>query len=293
MEAVECGPACLAMVLGHFGRHVPLAELRQLCGASRDGVSAGGILRAAERYGLSAKGFRREAGRVLAGSFPAIALWQAGHFVVVEGAVGKHVYINDPRSGPRRLDLAEFAAGYSGILLTFDRTAEFRPAGRQAGGTTRVLALWRGHGTSLAVLGVCGALATIPIFALARLLQTLAESAGSSAPPERGLFALAIGGLALARPALVGLAASAQLRLAAAFERKLPEETLWRLLRLPASYFRQRHPGAILNRFVSSERAARELGDRLPGLAVNGLIVALLLALMATIDRASAGIAPA
>src|SRR5690348_11224960 len=60
MESAECGAACVAMILGYYGKFVPLEELRTTCGVSRDGARASSVVAAARSYGLIAHGFQMD-----------------------------------------------------------------------------------------------------------------------------------------------------------------------------------------------------------------------------------------
>ena len=60
MEYADCGAACLAMVLGYFGKRVDLRELRDMTGAGRDGVTALSVVTCRAR--VRAAGTRRAGG---------------------------------------------------------------------------------------------------------------------------------------------------------------------------------------------------------------------------------------
>ena len=49
---MQCGIACLRMVLEYFGRKYTMEELDRRCSATTEGVSMLGITRAAEELGL-------------------------------------------------------------------------------------------------------------------------------------------------------------------------------------------------------------------------------------------------
>jgi hypothetical protein len=129
MEAVECGAAALAMILAYHGRCVSLEELRVASGVSRDGSKASNILRAARRYGLAARGFRKEPEQLLELPLPSIIHSNFNHFVVFEGVKGEFALINDPSSGRRRVSLIELSEGFTGVALAFEVTSEFRREG--------------------------------------------------------------------------------------------------------------------------------------------------------------------
>ena len=90
MEAVECGAAALAMVLAHYGRWVPLEELRHECGVSRDGSKASNMLQGRAQVrprGRRATSTTRSRSSTSC-SLPVILFWNFNHFVVLEGFKG-------------------------------------------------------------------------------------------------------------------------------------------------------------------------------------------------------------
>jgi HlyB family type I secretion system ABC transporter len=127
MNAVECGAACLAMILAYHGRQTPLAECSERLGIGRDGVTAQSIVRAARTLGLRVRAFSAPSADFTDVPLPAIAHWNFDHFVVVERWSPERADIIDPAEGRRSITADQFDAAFTGVVLTFETAVQFAP----------------------------------------------------------------------------------------------------------------------------------------------------------------------
>ncbi|MER5620252.1 peptidase domain-containing ABC transporter [Streptosporangium sp. NPDC002544] len=123
---VECGAACLAMVLAAHGRRVPAHVLAEEMGIGRDGVSALTLVRVARAHGLTTRAISVSASRMSELPLPAVVHWRHSHFIAVERVTRGRVGVIDPALGRLGLSPEDFAQNYSGIALTFGPGPDFR-----------------------------------------------------------------------------------------------------------------------------------------------------------------------
>src|SRR5262249_33788417 len=112
MSAVECGAACLAMVLGYYGRESTISEVRTRCQIGRDGLSALDLVKAARSYGLRVRAVSLQEDDLSRIPLPAIVHWEFNHFLIVERTSHRWVEIVDPAVGQRRMTYEEFFNGF-------------------------------------------------------------------------------------------------------------------------------------------------------------------------------------
>lgn len=285
MEAVECGAAALGIVLHHHGRHPPLEELRVECGVSRDGSKASDILRAARRYGCEAKGMRLEPAAALKLAMPFIAHWNFNHFLVVEGARGNAVFLNDPATGPRRVTMAEFDAAFTGIALIVTPGPEFRRDARPAGTLRQFLPLLRQAGSAVPLSVLVSLLLIVPGLLIPAFTKIFVDDVLIHEKTDwlRPLIAIMIA-TALVYGALSWVQQLVLLRAQTALAIGGSARFLWHLLRLPVEFFTQRHTGDIANRVAANDRLAAVAANQLGASAVNALTAAFYALVMLALD---------
>jgi NHLM bacteriocin system ABC transporter peptidase/ATP-binding protein len=285
MEATECGAACLGMVLAYHGRWVPLDELRNACGVSRDGSRANNMLRAARSYGLDAKGWRVEPEVLADNPLPAIAFWEFNHFVVVEGVDRTGVWLNDPASGPRHVSHAEFDESFIGVLLTFTPTPAFRREGnapRLWSATLRQLASAR---PALLFLLITAVLALLPSVAAPAALKIFVDDVLVRGL-EGWLRPLLVGIVfaALLQGVLSWLQGHAMARLQLALGASFGLQFFRHLLSLPTTFFAQRYAGDLASRADAATETGRSLRQQIVGAVSAALVVVFQIALMLLYD---------
>jgi ATP-binding cassette, subfamily B, bacterial len=265
LEAVECGAASLAMVLAHHGHHAPLPEVREACAVSRDGVNALAILRAAESYGLDAKGYRAELEGLAQIPLPAILHWEFSHFVVLERlARNGDAYIVDPAQGRSKVSREILAKSFTGAVLAFTPTGSLRPRQRKSPNLHRYREAMRAHVGTIGQLVAFSLLLQVagivfPVgqqFLVDHVLVPRQESWLWGLAAALALAALVQATLQFARGwVLDTLQTILDVRLLGDFMRHV--------VRLPIGFFLQRRPGDLLQRLESNRALRSFLGSRI------------------------------
>ncbi len=258
--ATDCGPACLAMVLGALGRHASLDEVREATGASqRDGVDAQMLLRGAESFGLRGRGLSLEIDHLKYLPAGSILHWDFSHFIVFEGIGTKGARIVDPALGPRTVCVEQLRQSFTGVALVFEPTSSFEPRRR---GTSRFawyvrqLAGQRHVLTRVVVTSVL-----LRVFALALPLVTALVVDRVVPRADTSLLAVVAIGIAgmLAFQMLTQLVRSHLiLQLRTNLDTRLTLGFVDYLSRLPFEFFQRRSPGDLMMR-VNSNTTVREL----------------------------------
>ena len=282
LEALECGAACLCMVMAYYGKWVPLEQARKDCGVSRDGSKAKNVIIAARNYGFKAKGFRCEVeGLKKSISYPCIIHWNFNHFVVLEGFKGNYAYINDPGRGEVKVSMDEFDRAFTGICLAIEPGEDFEPSGKKKSVLEYVREHLKGAGEAMVFLIITSVLGYLfgllnPVFTkffMDRLLT--GENSGLLMP-----FVFLMSVLAISQIIVAFIQAIYQMKINGKIAAVGNSSFMWNVLKKPMEFFSQRLSGDILQRQGTNASIASTLVNTFTPLFLNSVMMVFYLVVM-------------
>lgn len=289
LEAVECGAASLAMMLGFFGRTVPLEELRMRCGVSRDGSTAGNMVRAAALYGLEAKGHKYglEALRKVAPPF--VVFWEFRHFLVVEGYDNRRVFLNDPATGRRSVLWDEFDRNFTGVTITFAKTDAFETNAVVPSGLVILAQRVRESLDAVTFIVMAGIALVVPGIVIPALTKVFVDDVLIGKHVVWGPWIVLVMGLAIALSSLlVALQQAISLRLQTKLAVTSASRFFWHVLNMPMNFYAQRSAAELAYRVHLNDRIAELLSGRVTTAAIRAISALFFLVLMLRYDVALA-----
>ena len=281
METVECGAACLSMILAYYGKWLSLEQLRTDCGVSRDGSNARCIVQAARRHGLDAHGYRADISH-LEHMAPAIIHWNYNHFVVFKGFDGGLAYINDPGIGSIAVSMEDFNRSYTGVAITASPTDQFKPHGHQTSILHYVRENIRGVSDAFIftlIMGILTAFAGMlyPLFSQVFMDDIITGKNEEWTVP----FFVGMGALVVFHFLLAFLDNVYGRRFSGSMSLKGNTRFLWHALNLPMEFFAQRYVGDIVQRQSLNETITTTLVRILAPYAINILLLIVYVVVMA------------
>lgn len=281
-ESLECGAACLTMILAYFGRWIPLEQARTDCGVSRNGSKVTNILKAARSYGLEARGMSiKLKGLTENNLFPCIVFWNFNHFVVVDGVRGKKIWLNDPARGCISVTMEEFESSYTGIAMVFKKTEAFTPGGSKPNNIGYIRKRLTGMRPALILVMLTTALTSMAAIMFTSSGTVFVDRILSGANPEWLMPMISIMLILAAIQGIVSiLNAISLVRIQGRTAVVSSSRFMQHLLRLPVRFYSMRSTGDLQMRMSDNESIVYVLIAQLAPVMINCVMLVLYLLIM-------------
>ncbi|MCQ2488215.1 MAG: NHLP family bacteriocin export ABC transporter peptidase/permease/ATPase subunit [Clostridia bacterium] len=275
LEALECGAACLCMILAYYNKWIPLEQVREDCGVSRDGSNAKNILKAARFYGLEAKGYRYEPETLKErGSFPCIIHWNFNHFVVLKGFRGGKAHLNDPARGDYSISMEEFDKAFTGICLQFNPTDAFVPSGKPKSMFAFAAKRLKGTGVAVAFTVLTAVITSLLGMAQQGFSRVLIDHLLSGTDPSWAKpFLILLALFSVVQIIISSLQSFYTLRINGKMAAVGNATYMWKILRLPMRFYSQRMAGDIQGRQATNAGIANTLINTFAPLVLNVVLL--------------------
>lgn len=136
MHTGENAAATLTMMLGAFGKILPMSQVRNVCVSSRNGTSPQRFVKSAEAFGLKAEYREIRPEQLYAGvedgslQLPVVAGFRKKFYVIIRKIKKGQIHLTDASKGEYVITLEKFAQQYRGFLITLEPDEGFVPSGK-------------------------------------------------------------------------------------------------------------------------------------------------------------------
>ena len=277
-DRTDCAVACIASVAGYYGLSLPLAVIRQACGASAEGTTIKGILDACNMVNLEARPYKssaRDLGQILSGQLPVILHTDKGegelHFVVLCSIHGETAQIMDPAEGKiKRIGKEELEAEWTGYLVEIKPGKEFAPGDRRVSAATRIRQLFSLYGSKIALSTLLSIVYILVGISFSLFLQYFIDTVIASGDSSRIIWPAATMAFLSVLALIIGnLRTNTLLSAATGIDLRIISTYISHLFRLPVAFFNIRSAGEINSRIGDAYTLRRFVTEGISSIVIS------------------------
>lgn len=261
----DCGPTCLRMIAKHYGKTFSREFLREKCSITKTGVTMAGIAEAAETIEMRTLGMRISLESLVnEAPTPFIVPWRQKHFVIVYKTSATKIYVADPAQGLLEYNHQDFlkawtnTADETGFALLLEPNTQFNELEEDKTKVKRfsfLIPYFRPYKKLICQIFIGLIVATIIQFILPFLMQTVVDL-GVNNRNISFIYLILISQLVLIfSQTLVSIFREWLLiHITSRFNIKMISDFLFKMLKLPISYFDTRNAGEHFQRIADHTR---------------------------------------